>query len=128
MHLFVRTSLALAAIAAIAAAGVKIAPPNPDDAWADPDPKPIFRVPPKHPIRESWQAYEADLELSLTIMPDGSVGDLQVEFCSVPKRGFEETTIKAIKQWRYHPQLRAGIITARPDVRVKVRYRLDRAE
>jgi TonB family protein len=37
----------------------------------------------------------------LTVLPDGSVGDAEVEDCTRKGVGFEAAALNAVKRWRY---------------------------
>jgi TonB family protein len=46
--------------------------------------------------------------LELTVLEDGTVGDVKVVRCTHPKVGFEDAAVAAVKKWRFEPGMENG--------------------
>jgi TonB family protein len=58
---------------------------------------------PLYPPAAEAARFEGRVYLELMVKADGSVGDVRVIECTHPRIGFEEASIKAVKQWRFEP-------------------------
>jgi TonB family protein len=57
----------------------------------------------------AWDArYTGAVLLELTVLEDGTVGDVEVIRCTHPKVGFEDAAVAAVKKWRFEPGLENG--------------------
>ena len=65
---------------------------------------------------------EGQVVFNFTIMPDGSVADIEVA-ASDPVGIFEENATRALSQWRYLPVLRNGKAIRQPAM-VTMKFRL----
>jgi TonB family protein len=58
----------------------------------------------------AWDArYTGSVSLEVTVLADGSVGDVNVIGCTRPKVGFEEQAVQAVKKWRFEPGKNDGV-------------------
>ena len=58
----------------------------------------------------AWDArYTGSVLLEMTVMEDGSVGEVKVVKCNRPKLGFEDAATAAVKAWRFEPGLENGV-------------------
>ncbi len=58
---------------------------------------------PLYPELARQTRIEADVVLRAVIRKNGSVGEIEVLLCNRPSLGFEESAVKAVRQWRYEP-------------------------
>lgn len=80
-------------------AGAALAPaPATDTA-----PSAIKRVSPQYPEFARSLRAEGRVTMKLTVLPDGSVGNAEVEECTRKGVGFEAAALNAVKRWRYEP-------------------------
>lgn len=79
---------------------------------------PVSKTEPVYPEMAIRNDVQGRVELSITIMPDGSVRDVRV-IGSSPRGYFENSAVKAVHSWRYKP---SGAI--RTNVIVHIDYRL----
>jgi TonB family protein len=63
---------------------------------------------PLYPPAAEAARFEGKVYLELIVMADGSVGNVRVVECTHTKLGFEEASIKAVKQWRFEPAILDG--------------------
>lgn len=57
----------------------------------------------------AWDArYQGAVLLELTVLEDGTVGDVKVVRCTHPKVGFEDAAVAAVKKWRFEPGMENG--------------------
>ncbi len=116
----------------VAALPIPPAPPTAPDAPIEPtdtfirDPQPVFRPHPEYPARALRFKREGIVELEFTIAPDGSVHDIRVVL-SEPEGVFDHAAIKALRKWRYDPQLVNSAPIERTGMRVRIVFRLDEA-
>ncbi len=52
--------------------------------------------------------YTGSVLVEMTVLKDGTVGNVKVIKCTRPKVGFEEAATKAVKQWRFEPGAENG--------------------
>ena len=71
-------------------------------------PWPLERVVPRYTNAARRAMIEGSVQLSVVVLPDGSVGDVQVLLSLDPDLGLDEEAIKAAKQWRFIPGTRFG--------------------
>ena len=64
-------------------------------------------VAPSYPSDALKKGIEGWVELAFTVMPNGSVDDIEVRNAS-PADTFDDAAIKAIRQWRFEPVMRNG--------------------
>ena len=76
--------------------------------------------PPEFPPA-AWDArYTGSVSLEVTVLEDGTVGEVNVIGCTRPRVGFEERAVQAVKKWRFEPGTNDGI-----PVEVTTRLRLN---
>jgi TonB family protein len=64
--------------------------------------QPTLRILPPYPDRAAIEDREGVVFPSITIMPDGSVQDVQIVNAK-PRGYFESSALNAVRQWRYAP-------------------------
>jgi protein TonB len=64
--------------------------------------QPVVQALPRYPSNAEDRQIEGRVRLSITIMPDGSVRDVQVLGASPPGY-FETEAVRAVQRWRYKP-------------------------
>lgn len=91
--------------------GVQIPPttlgPLNFDGPRDNSATPIVRVQPKYPIKAARDGIEGWVSLSFSIDPVGRVTNVSV-IDSQPNRVFDNEAKKALKRWKYKPQIKDG--------------------
>lgn len=97
---------------------IKTQPVMPDDA------KPIIRVPPQYPIEASREGIEGWVQLEFTIDSSGTVKDVKVTD-SEPKRVFDSEAKRALRKWKYKPQMVEGKATELPNMQVVLDFKLN---
>jgi protein TonB len=71
------------------------------------EPVPRMRFPPRYPQRALMRHIEGKVVLRFTINPDGSVSDPEV-IESEPPGYFEQSALRAIRRWQFHPKVVDG--------------------
>jgi protein TonB len=64
-------------------------------------------VAPSYPSDALKKGIEGWVELAFTVMPNGSVNDIEVRNAS-PAEIFDDAAVRAIRQWRFEPVVRNG--------------------
>jgi protein TonB len=96
-------------------------------AVTDGDVRPIVRVEPKYPIEATRNGIEGWAKLSFTINTIGQVIDVKV-LDAEPKRVFDREASRALKKWKYHPQVVDGVPVAKSNMVVVLDFKLAREE
>ena len=68
---------------------------------------PRVRIPPQYPSRALLKQVEGFVVIEFTIARDGSTKDLQITKAS-PPRIFNKAVLRAVRRWRYDPQIVDG--------------------
>jgi protein TonB len=68
---------------------------------------PLVRIPPRYPIRAANRRIQGWVKLEFTITKEGTVTDAIVVDAK-PSSIFNRAALKAIKRWRFKPQIIAG--------------------
>ena len=76
------------------------------------EPVPRMRFPPRYPQRALMRHVEGKVVLKFTINPDGSVSDATV-IEAEPPGYFEQSALRAIGRWQFHPKVVDGKAVAR---------------
>jgi len=63
---------------------------------------------PTYPPAAFDARYSGSVLVEMTVLKDGTVGNVQVIECTRPKVGFEEAATMAVEQWRFEPGLDGG--------------------
>jgi len=76
-----------------------------------------------HAVTPAWPESAAGAEgwvrLTFTLLPDGTVADIEVKEAH-PEGVFEDSAVEALRQWKYQPVERDGKkIAQRAEIRVK---------
>ncbi len=70
--------------------------------------KPGSQLQPYYPATARASGLHAQVVVSLQVLENGKVGDVNVLNASVPDMGFEQAAADAVKMWRFHPALKDG--------------------
>jgi protein TonB len=89
----------------------------------DSDVRPIVRVEPKYPIEAARNGIEGWAKLSFTITALGRVKDVKV-LAGEPKRVFDREASRALKKWKYRPQVVDGQAVAKSNMVVVLDFKL----
>lgn len=89
------------------------------------DPLPIMRVTPVYPSRASRRGIEGWVELAFTIATTGATENVRV-VSEEPPGVFSRAAMKAVRKWKYKPQVIDGKVQPRPDVRVMLKFELEK--
>jgi len=84
-------------------ATISVGQPVPED--------PVAKTLPPYPVAAIRDEKEGQVVLSITIMPDGSVRDVQVVRAR-PRGYFEDAAVRSVRTWRYAPSnvIRTNVI------------------
>lgn len=85
---------------------------------------PQVRVGPVYPERARARGIEGYVDLNFTVLKTGKVSNVQV-IDSTPLGVFDRAAIKALKKWRYKPQLANGEPVITHNVQTRMRFKLD---
>ncbi len=86
----------------------------------------VVRIDPKYPTQAAKDGIEGWVKLSFSIDTTGAVIDVQV-LDAEPKRIFDREAIKALKAWKYQPQIKDGKAVAQQGMQVQLDFSLDKA-
>ena len=86
----------------------------------DGDATPIVRIEPKYPIQAARDGKEGWVTLSFTINEIGGVEDVNV-IDAEPKRVFDKEAKRALRKWKYKP----NVIDGKPQKQIGLTVRLD---
>jgi periplasmic protein TonB len=87
---------------------------------SDPELLPESKVQPLYPPRALEHRIRGNVVLDVSVLPDGTIGDIAVLRCTPPDAGFCQSAVKAVKRWRYRPAYQDG----RP-VQVSITVKVD---
>ncbi len=94
--------------------------------WASSrDPLPIMRVTPVYPSRASRRGIEGWAEVAFTINTNGATEDVRV-VAEDPPGVFGRAATKAVRKWKYKPQVVDGKVQPRSNVRVMLKFELEK--
>lgn len=99
--------------------------PSLGEGAADTDITPLVRVPPQYPPRAAERGVEGWVLMEFTISPAGQPTDVVVVDAD-PRTIFDRAAIRAVKKWKYRPQIIDGKPTARPGVQTVLRFELEK--
>jgi bla regulator protein blaR1 len=85
--------------------------------------KPIVRVEPKYPVKAAQDNIEGSVVLQFDIEKDGSTSNIRV-IKAIPEATFDRTSIAALQQWKYKPQIVGGQAQVQQNLLVQLDYRL----
>jgi protein TonB len=85
---------------------------------------PIVRVEPRYPVTAARDGTQGWVELHFTISETGTVIDARVANAE-PKRVFNREALKALKRWKYRPQVINGQPQPMPGQKVVLEFKLD---
>jgi len=70
--------------------------------------KPGSQMQPYYPATARDTDRLAEVFVSLQVLENGRVGDIDIVGTSIPGKGFEQSAQDAVKFWRFHPALKGG--------------------
>ncbi len=85
---------------------------------------PIVRINPKYPPVAARDGLSGWVKLSFTIDEVGQVIDVQVVDAE-PKRVFDKEAVRALKGWKYQPQVENGIAVKQTGMQVQLDFNLE---
>lgn len=88
------------------------------------DARPLVRIQPRYPIQAARDGIEGWVELEFTIDSSGTVKDVKVTD-SEPKRVFDTEAKRALRKWKYKPQMVDGRATELPSMQVVLEFKLE---
>jgi protein TonB len=85
---------------------------------------PVVRINPKYPPIAARDGLSGWVKLSFTIDEVGQVIDVQVVDAE-PKRVFDKEAVRALKGWKYQPQVENGIAVKQTGMQVQLDFNLE---
>lgn len=85
----------------------------------------MVRIDPNYPPDAARNGVEGWVKLKFSIDVTGAVIDVEV-LDAQPKRIFDREAIKALRSWKYQPQLKNGKAVVQPDMQVQLDFSLDK--
>ena len=76
--------------------------------WGIVNPRVLREVKPQYTAEAMREKVAGTIDLELVVLPDGTVGDVQITRSLDPDFGLDEQAIKAVRQWRFIPGTRFG--------------------
>lgn len=86
----------------------------------------MVRIDPKYPAEAAKNGIEGWVKLGFSIDVTGAVIDVQV-LDAEPKRIFDREAVKALKSWKYQPQIKEGKAVVQHGMQVQLDFSLDKA-
>ena len=83
---------------------------------------PVFRVPPRYPLRAAERNISGKVELLVDVNPDGTVADVKI-LRADPPGYFEKPTLQAVRKWKFRPRIVDGQAVASSGTQL-VEYKL----
>lgn len=84
---------------------------------------PLVRVEPRYPVEAARQGISGWVRLNFSIDESGSVMDVSV-VAAEPKNIFEREAIRALRRWKYQPQLVEGKAIKQTNLQVQLDFQL----
>jgi protein TonB len=97
--------------------------PNLGAGVSDSDPVPIVRVNPQYPPRAAERGLEGWVEMRFIISAAGTVQDAEVTN-SHPGNVFDRAALRAVRRWKYNPQIEDGKPIERHGITVRLEFSL----
>ena len=85
---------------------------------------PIVRINPKYPPDAARDGVNGWVKLRFTINEVGQVVDVEV-IEAQPKRIFDREAVRALKGWKYQPQIENGVAVKQTGMQVQLDFNLD---
>jgi periplasmic protein TonB len=89
---------------------------------SDSESVPLVRVDPDYPPRALQRGIEGWVDVEFTITPLGTVEDPKILRAN-PPGVFEQSTLRAVRRWRYNPRIEGGKAVSRTQ-RTRLSFRL----
>ncbi|RTZ16773.1 energy transducer TonB [Vibrio aquaticus] len=106
-----------------AISGIAINAPTFSDFGGSQQAMPLYRVEPRYPAKALKRGAEGYVVMKFTIGPTGKPTDIEV-LEAKPKRMFEREAVRALKKWKYQPQVVDGKAMAQLGQTVKLEFKL----
>ncbi|MGD8109465.1 TonB family protein [Vibrio sp. TRT 21S02] len=106
-----------------AISGIAINAPTFGDFGVNQEVVPLYRVEPAYPAKAKARGVEGFVTLSFTIDETGRPVDVEVVDAK-PRRFFERDAIRALRRWKYQPQIEEGKAVARQGQTVTLEFKL----
>ncbi|MEP4891306.1 MAG: TonB family protein [Aliiglaciecola sp.] len=90
----------------------------------DAETTPMVRISPKYPAHAARDGIEGWVKLQFNIDASGAVQNIQI-IDAQPKRTFEREARKALKKWKYRPQIVDGKPTEQTGLEVVLDFKLE---
>ncbi|WP_163932435.1 energy transducer TonB [Paraferrimonas sp. SM1919] len=97
---------------------------NPSEAGINKQATPVFRIEPQYPIKALSRGIEGYVDLYFDVDQLGQTHNIRV-IAAKPKRVFDSAAIKALKKWRYQPQMIEGKPIAQSGLQVRLEFNLN---
>jgi len=97
--------------------------PNLGAGVSDSDPVPVVRVNPQYPPRAAERGIEGWVELRFIISATGAVEGAEVTN-SRPRNVFDRAALRAVRRWKYNPQIEDGKPVERHGITVRLEFTL----
>lgn len=85
---------------------------------------PFYRVPPSYPERAISREVEGYVDLVFDVTSTGATANIRVSDAQ-PKGYFERAAIKAVKRWKYKPQISDGVAKRVRDQATRLEFKLE---
>ncbi|MDF3126767.1 energy transducer TonB [Rheinheimera sp. 1928-s] len=85
----------------------------------------MVRIDPRYPVEAAKNGIEGWVKLSFSIDTTGAVIDVEV-LDAEPKRIFDREAVKALRSWKYQPQLVDGKAVVQRHLQVQLDFSLDK--
>ena len=86
----------------------------------------MVRIDPRYPAEAAKNGIEGWVKLSFSIDVTGAVIDVEV-LDAEPKRIFDREAVKALRSWKYQPQMSNGKAVVQRNLQVQLDFSLDKA-
>ncbi|WP_052154930.1 energy transducer TonB [Aliiglaciecola lipolytica] len=93
-------------------------------AIEDAETTPMIRISPKYPVHAARDGIQGWVKLKFSIDVSGAVKDIEV-IDAQPKRTFDREARKALKKWKYKPQIVDGKPVEKTGLEVVLDFKLD---
>ncbi|QFI37107.1 energy transducer TonB [Moritella marina ATCC 15381] len=109
----------------MAGIGVEVGLPVIGEFSANQQAMPLYRVEPRYPSRAMKQGAQGWVKMSFTIDTLGRPVDIKI-MDAKPRRLFNKSAVKALRKWKYQPQLEEGKAIMQVNQTVTLEFKLER--
>lgn len=86
---------------------------------------PIIRIAPQYPQAAVARGVEGYVDIMFDVTALGTTENIRI-ISAVPSSVFNRSVIKAVKGWKYKPNVVDGVAVKTPDVRDRVRFNMEK--